>query len=200
MALFLLAGLIIDSSRVLDARSRATAYAEEAARAGAMQIDLNTPGISYTATPDAVAAAVTNFCTTIRAREPTLTDCGPTAVTGERVSVRVRLRIPAAVLSVVGVDTFTVTGTASARSVQGVTGPNRYPGLPTPTVSISKVPLPPGLPTGQPNLSPTDTAPPKTTTTTPPRTSTTGTPGSSQTTSGPSRTSSPSRTPSTTTS
>ncbi len=170
--LFLLCGLVVDSARQLDARSRAEAYAQEAARAGAERINLTDQNAVID--PAAARAAVTQFCAAAVAAEPALVECGVTAVDGLQVTVRTEIQMRATMLSAVGLRTLTAGGTGRATAQQGVTGLNSYPGVPAPTVSITKVPLP--IPVGTPEPSPTATEPPEPTPTGTPTGSPTGTP------------------------
>jgi hypothetical protein len=154
--LFLLVGLVVDSARQLDARSRAVAYAEEAARAGAQRIDLDLER-AVVDVPEA-QRAVAAFCDAVRAADAAVVECGVTAAAGERVAVRVRLRTAAAMLSAVGVGPLQATGEGEAIPQQGVTGVDTYPDLPPPSVTVTKVPLP--VPVGDPDPEPTGDVPP----------------------------------------
>ncbi len=157
LMLFLLVGLVVDSARQLDARSRAVAYAEEAARAGADRIDLNLED----AVVDPVGArrAVEDYCASVRAVDAAIVECGVVAVDLERVAVRVRMSTPAAMLSAVGVGPLEAIGEGEAIPQQGVTGVDEYPDVPPPSVTVTQVPLP--VPVGEPNPNPTRTeAPP----------------------------------------
>ena len=61
IALLLLAGLVIDGGRQLNARGRALAYAQEAARAGAQAVDLDRRSQTKLVTDNALAIA-SNYC------------------------------------------------------------------------------------------------------------------------------------------
>lgn len=154
MMLFLLGGLVVDSARQLNARSRAVAYAEEAARAGAQRIDLNAElAVVDVAT---AGAAVQRYCATVRAQDPVVVECAATAVEPGRVTVRVRTSIPAVALSVIGVGPLQSTGEAEAIPQQGVTGVDQYPDVPPPSVAVSDAPIPfeVGPPAGDPTVTP----------------------------------------------
>lgn len=169
--LFLLAGLITDSARLLSARSRAVAYAEEAARAGAQQIQVEQDAVVLD--PEKVQLAVSAYCATSAAAEPSLTECQLDNA-GPVVEVHTTFRIPSGVLGMVGWQTLTARGVGQADSRQGVGGVDDYPDLPpgsTPTRVVTRVPLP--LPTGPRNPTPTLTPSP---TATPTPTVTTGSP------------------------
>lgn len=149
--LFLLAGLVVDSSRLLGARSRAVAFAEEAARAGGQQIDLNSDVVRLD--PQAAEQAVQEFCAAARDGEPRLVQCQATTSTTTDVQVQTRVQIPTGVLGVIGVRTLTASGTGRARSQQGITGVDVYPSVPPPSRVVTRVPLP--IPSGTANPSPT---------------------------------------------
>ena len=151
--LFVLAGLIVDSSRLLNARSRAVAFAEEAARAGGQQIDLNRDDVRLD--PQAAAEAVDEYCAAAAAVEPRLVQCRSTAVSATDVRVRTRFEIPTGVLGIVGVHSLTATGTGDASSQQGISGVDIYPSVPPPSRVVTRVPLP--IPSGTANPSPTVT-------------------------------------------
>lgn len=118
----LLAGLVVDSGRQLNARARAVSYAEEAARAGAQGVD---PASDPLVLDVPVARdRVTTYCDRVaategaaRVRRCETTDVDP--VEG-RVTVRVELAIPAGLLGLVGIRTLNASGEGSARPVIGV--------------------------------------------------------------------------------
>jgi hypothetical protein len=148
--LMLLAGLVADSARIVDARSRAGAYAEEAARAGAQRIDLNSERVRLDTS--AAVAAVQRYCAAAGAGEPRLVECATVAASSTRIEVRARIDVPMSVLGIIGIASIGVTGTGSATSQQGVTGVDTYPGVPPPEPVITEVPLP--VPTGTPRPDP----------------------------------------------
>jgi len=109
-ALLLVAGLVLDGGNALAARTRAIGIAEEAARAGCQQLDL----VAYRAGPplrlDPGAAD--------RAARAYLAAAGAdgvVTVTPNSVTVAATLRTEPALLGVVGVGPFVVTGTGAAR-------------------------------------------------------------------------------------
>ena len=128
--LLLLGGLVIDASRLLNARGRAVAYAEEAARAGAGAIE---PGQAVLELDQAtVQARVEDYCRAVLAdadQNGGVLECAfrpplqPVSDTDRRlllVRVFVRLEIPASLLGIVGVQVLGASGEGSARPFEGV--------------------------------------------------------------------------------
>jgi Flp pilus assembly protein TadG len=115
--LLALAGLVIDGGRKLDATENAYAIAQEAARAGAGAV--NTPEAYSSGTyevdvPEALAAA-RDYLTTAGYT-------GSVSASGNTIKVTVTVTEDTTVLSIVGIDSMTVTGSADASLVTGVTG------------------------------------------------------------------------------
>ena len=128
IALFMLAGLVIDGGRQMNSKSRAFAYAQEASRAGAQTIDL-TRDAAVLDTNQAVRAAE-RFCGDAMARDEDLVECEASVEdtaneTGDVVSVQVNTTVETdAILSgMFGMDVWTANGEARARPVQGVVDP-----------------------------------------------------------------------------
>lgn len=119
LAFLLVAGLVIDASRQLDARGRALAYAEEAARAGAQSVD--PADRDLTLDPAAAAASVANYCDQAQAADPTLVACEFVEVAGPDVVTRTQTQISTSLLGIVGVSTLTAEGEGSARPLSGST-------------------------------------------------------------------------------
>lgn len=118
----LLAGLVVDSGRQLNARARAVSYAEEAARAGAQGVD---PASDPLALDVPLARErVATYCDRVVASEGSerVRRCETTGVdpVEGRVTVRVELAIPAGLLGLVGVETLRASGEGSARPLIGV--------------------------------------------------------------------------------
>lgn len=114
VALLLLAGLVVDGGDVLAAREMAIDNAQAAARAGAQAISIS----SYRSSGEVVldpAAAESAADSYLRG----VGDQGTVTVSGDTVTVTVRLRQPLAILSIVGIASLTVTGTGSAVPVLG---------------------------------------------------------------------------------
>lgn len=128
--LLLLGGLVIDASRLLNARGRSVAYAEEAARAGAGAIQ---PGQAVLELDQAtVEARVEDYCRAILAdadQNGGVLECRfrpplePVSGSDGRllvVRVTVRLEIPASLLGIVGVQKLRAAGEGTARPYEGV--------------------------------------------------------------------------------
>jgi hypothetical protein len=172
--LLLLGGLVVDASRLLNARGRAVAYAEEAARAGASAIR---PGQAVLALDEAVVEArVRAYCDAILGDPdqrggvqecryvPPLREVSSGDPRRLVVRVFVRLEIPAALLGMVGVQTLTATGEGSARPYEGldprdvdsspppvdVPVPENPPEAP-PEVGVPVFPEPPPVPSVEPS-------------------------------------------------
>jgi hypothetical protein len=119
VALLTLAGLVIDGGRKLNQSARAYAIAEEAARAGAGMVNRSAAYRSGTFIVDegeALAAARAYLARTGAA--------GSVRADGRRqIKVTVTITGRTLVLSLIGIDTMTSTGSAVASLVTGVTGP-----------------------------------------------------------------------------
>jgi hypothetical protein len=117
-ALLLLAGLVVDGGLALAAKVRAIDEAQEAARAGAQQVDLavyrETGAVVLD--PDRAGAAARAYLASAGAE-------GTVAVSGDQVSVWVFRDQPAQLLGLVGMRSFQVEGTATARAAHGVLAP-----------------------------------------------------------------------------
>ena len=116
-ALILCAGLVIDGGLTLSAKIRSTDEAQSAARAGAEQIDLATYRQSGTVVLDpmeATQAAERYLATT--------GDTGQVTVNGDIVTVRVEATQATQILGIAGLHSFTVSASASATAVRGITG------------------------------------------------------------------------------
>lgn len=119
VALLALAGVVIDGGAKLDQAENANAAAEEAARAGAGMVD------------QARALATGSFAVdqaeAVAAARQYLARAGyrGTAAPAGRDAIRVTVTVtaPTRVLSIIGIDSMTSTGSATASLVTGVTGP-----------------------------------------------------------------------------
>lgn len=119
VALLLLAGIVVDGGAKLTADENATALAQEAARAGATTVDASA-AYSTGSLVVGEAAAITaagQYLVAAGYRDFTVTGDGDKAIT-VRVTITERTRF----LSLIGVRTFSTTGTATAQLVTGVTG------------------------------------------------------------------------------
>jgi hypothetical protein len=114
-----LAGIVVDGGAKLNADENAVALAQEAARAGATTVDQSaaySSGSFVTGQRQALQAARSYLIQAGYARY-TVAAAGTRAI---RVSVTITQ--PTRFLSLIGVDSFTCTGTATASLVTGVTG------------------------------------------------------------------------------
>ncbi len=114
LALLVMAGLVLDGGLALSAKVRAIDDAQAAARAGAQAIDIPLYRRSGTITLDPAEAVVDAQGFLAAAGEH-----GTVTVAGDTVEVTVAITEPTQILSVVGVDQLTVTGTGSATAEQG---------------------------------------------------------------------------------
>ena len=116
-AFFGLAGLVWDGGRAITARQQAADLAEQAARAGADDLDLSAIRDDGVSTID-VPQAIMDACRYVHVASPD-SGCAATA-TGQAVTVRVTTHTPTALLGIIGVSSFTTHGFASASAVRGV--------------------------------------------------------------------------------
>lgn len=115
MAMVAVAGLVIDGGYAMAAKRTCQQQAEQAARAGADA--LNQAGLrdgTDIVNPQAAAAAAHAFLTRVGAH-------GTVTISGRTVTVNVTTREPTTILSAVGVDSLSVSETASARSISDET-------------------------------------------------------------------------------
>ena len=119
VALLALAGIVIDGGAKLDQAENANAVAQEAARAGAGMVNqakaLATG--AFTVDQAQALAAAQQYLDKVGYRGTAVPD-GPDAI---RVTVIVTA--PTHVLSIIGIDSMTSTGAATASLVTRVTGP-----------------------------------------------------------------------------
>jgi Flp pilus assembly protein TadG len=121
LALIALAGIVIDGGAKLNQAENANAIAQEAARAGAGVVNQANAYSTGSFTVDQAAAIAAAQQYLAAAGHPCC--CCVTAPTPDTIKVTVTLTSPTRVLSIVGVDTMTSTGSATAALVTGVTGP-----------------------------------------------------------------------------
>jgi hypothetical protein len=117
-ALIALAGIVVDGSAKLEADQNAVALAQEAARAGAATVDQST---AYSA-----GSFIVDQQQALDAARSYLISAGyghyTVAADGTRaIQVSVTITEPTRFLSLIGVDSFTCTGRATASLVTGVT-------------------------------------------------------------------------------
>jgi Flp pilus assembly protein TadG len=121
VALLALAGLVIDGGRKLNQSANAYAIAQEAARAGAGMVDRSAAYRSGTfGVNGAQALAAARAYLASAGYNGSVSSDGAQQI---RVTVTVRGRT--LMLSLIGIDTMTSTGSAVASLVTGVTGPGR---------------------------------------------------------------------------
>jgi hypothetical protein len=118
VALLAIVGMAVDSGRALAAQGLAAGEAEQAARAGAGQLSVQglRDGRLYVDPSAAVKAAEAY---TLLSGHP-----GTATVSNGVVTVRVVVVVPTTILDIVGVKSITVSATASASDISGVTKQN----------------------------------------------------------------------------
>jgi Flp pilus assembly protein TadG len=119
VALMTLVGLVVDGSAKLTADENAAALAEEAARAGATTLDVSSAYASGSFAIDQTLAldAARQYLVAAGYHQFSVAADGARAI---RVSVTITE--PTKFLSLIGIDSFTCTGSATATLVTGVTG------------------------------------------------------------------------------
>lgn len=113
VAMLALAGLVIDGGYAMAAKREAARASEQAARAAADQLDTDSirAGGNEIATADAAATG--------RAYLSSAGESGTVSVNGKTVTVTVTKTQPSTILSAFGKDSFTVTSSATATSIDG---------------------------------------------------------------------------------
>ena len=120
-ALILATGLVTDGGSALGARLHAADLAQEAARAGAQELDLG----PYRAdgrllvNPERARTAALHYLT-----RAGWTGTAAVHTAGATITVTVRGRQPTTVLRLTGLTGITITGTATATAVRGPTRPD----------------------------------------------------------------------------
>jgi Flp pilus assembly protein TadG len=119
VALLALAGIVIDGGAKLDQAENANAVAQEAARAGAGLVNQGQALATGQFTVDqAQALAAAQHYLTSAGYQGTAVADGP-----DGIRVTVTVTAPTHVLSIIGIDSMTSTGSAVASLVTRVTGP-----------------------------------------------------------------------------
>jgi len=116
VALFAVAGLVLDGGRAISAQQAAQDEADQAARSGAAALSVNalrTGAVQL----DAQAAVANAVAYTVAAGHP-----GTAMVVGNAVEVSIHYRVPTDILGMVGINTLPVSATARAVDVHGVAG------------------------------------------------------------------------------
>jgi Flp pilus assembly protein TadG len=119
LALFAVAGLVLDAGLALSAKVQALDIAQAAARAGAQRLDLNLYRTSSQAQLDPQRAA-----SAARAWLASAGVEGDATATTTTVTVTVRRTTDTQLLQLIGVRQLHVSALATATVVQGITGPN----------------------------------------------------------------------------
>ncbi|MGH1565703.1 pilus assembly protein TadG-related protein [Mumia sp. DW29H23] len=129
VGLLLLAGLVIDGGRQLNAKGIAIAYAQEAARAGAQAVNVADPSLGLLDS-DALSAA-RNYCVQAQAGDATLVRCHAeirdVTINGARtraVEVETEVSRTAIIIGMIGRETLTASGIAQARPISGIDAPD----------------------------------------------------------------------------
>jgi Flp pilus assembly protein TadG len=119
-AFLALAGLVWDGGRAITARQHAADLAEQAARAGANDLNID---VARAAGVDSIdtATAISDACRFVRVSEPGA-GCVATA-TPISVTVAVTTHTTTAVLGIVGLQQLTTHGHATATAVRGLVTP-----------------------------------------------------------------------------
>jgi len=121
VALIALAGIVIDGGAKLNQAENANAIAQEAARAGAGMVN---PGNAYS-----TGSFTVDQSQAVAAARQYLAAAGyhgtVTTVGTESIQVTVTVTAATRVLSIIGIDSMSSTGSATASLVAGVTGPGR---------------------------------------------------------------------------
>ena len=114
LVVLVLAGAIIEGGNAMSARGQATGIAQQAARAGANQLNLTALRQSGVVEIDPVAAqaAATSFLNQIGEQ-------GTVTATAQEVTVTVTVTRPGILVPILGVDTLTVQSTATAAPITG---------------------------------------------------------------------------------
>ncbi|NIL43740.1 hypothetical protein HCB17_23420 [Salinispora arenicola] len=119
IALLAVAGLVLDAGLALTEKVRALDIAQSAARAGAQELDLHKYRTSNVAEldPTRATSAARSWLASVDAD-------GEATATTTTVTVTVRRSSRTQLLHLVGVRQLTVSASATATAVQGVTAPN----------------------------------------------------------------------------
>jgi hypothetical protein len=122
VALLALAGLVVDGGAKLNAASTAAAAAQEAARAGAGLVSRPTAYSSgrFVVSEAQARTAAEHYLTAAGYQNYNVQFLPP-----RTIQVTVTVVQPTKILSLIGIGSFSVSETASATLVAGVTGPGR---------------------------------------------------------------------------
>jgi len=120
VALLALAGLVLDGGAKLNAASTAAAVAEEAARAGAGQVSRPT---AYSSGSFVVSAAQARSAARQYLNAAGYRNYDVQVLPPRTIRVTVTVVQPTKILSLIGIVSFSVSESATATLVAGVTGP-----------------------------------------------------------------------------
>lgn len=120
VVLLVVAGLVVDGGRAVNARAQIMDDAEQAARVAANQIDIGQLRATGTGAvdPGAARAAATSFLAGQGYAASRVTVSADT----DRVTVQVQDDVPTALLSLILIRSFPVEGRATARAAVGIVG------------------------------------------------------------------------------
>jgi Flp pilus assembly protein TadG len=129
LAIILLAALVVDGGRQLNAKGRAIAYAQEAARAGAQGINVADPRLDLV--PELALKAAREYCQQAMAADQQLVTCRAEITTVDdpsgafkAVAVSTQVRIRAILLGMIRKSVLNASGEALARPVSGISEPD----------------------------------------------------------------------------
>jgi len=115
VAMLVLAGLVVDGGRAVNARSTAADVAEQAARAGVMQLDPAPMGSGRVRVDVNAAQIAAGAFLAARGY-----DQFTVAASATDVQVTVRTTVKTALLSLIMIPTMEVRGSATARPAEGI--------------------------------------------------------------------------------
>lgn len=118
VALLVVAGLVSDAGRAINARVAAVDDAEQAARVGANQLALSTMRDGNRPRIDSVRA--TSEVLDFLAARGYATSRASVSADVDAVTVTVRRDVPTTLLQLILIDSFAVEGTATARAAVGI--------------------------------------------------------------------------------
>lgn len=111
-------GLLVDGGEVLAGKAQTIDQAEQAARAGAQQLNLDhLRDGEISLVPARAAAAVDTYLHQYG-------ETGTTTVTGNRVTVKATRTIRSRILGAFGIPSLTATGVGTATVIPGIAAPN----------------------------------------------------------------------------
>lgn len=113
----LLAGLLVDGGLAIHARQRADDIAEQAARAGANDIDEAT--LRRTGKAEIKTATACRKAMTLLASYRQITGSPNCSAAPQQVTVTVHITVQSRLLGIIGINAFNMQGTASAHPDEG---------------------------------------------------------------------------------